>query len=113
MGEQCLVFPAANSTQSRAEFCFGRESMRGFPISLYRDGDTLQQLSESQNILWFRTVHPRLASLLSDNLLLYGTGAVAAGRVYGTANYSLRGVIAGIGGAGFGFACPANFGNCI
>jgi outer membrane immunogenic protein len=50
----------------------------------------LQQLSASQNILWFGTVRPRLGWLVTDNLLLYGTGGVAYGRVNDTANYGLK-----------------------
>lgn len=75
---------------------------------------TLQQLSANQQILWFGTVRPRLGWLATDNLLLYGTGGVAYGRVHDTVNFGLNGVFLGFfipGGAGF-VNC-AGFANCI
>jgi outer membrane immunogenic protein len=45
-------------------------------------------ITSTQNVSWFGTVRPRLGWLATDNLLLYGTGGFAYGRVNETVNYS-------------------------
>jgi outer membrane immunogenic protein len=75
---------------------------------------TQQQLSASQNVLWFGTLRPRMGWLATDNLLLFGSGGFAYGRVYDTVNYGTNPAITlDQGHPAFGAICPANFGNCI
>jgi outer membrane immunogenic protein len=70
---------------------------------------TFQQLTASQQIQWFGTVRPRLGWLATDNLLLYGTGGFAYGRVSNYANYGLNGHIIGISFLNYGFLCTPTF----
>jgi outer membrane immunogenic protein len=75
---------------------------------------TQQQLAAARNVSWFGTVRPRLGWLATDNLLLYGTGGFAYGRVHDTVNYGINGTISGVSQfGGYGFGCPQNFGPCM
>jgi outer membrane immunogenic protein len=74
-----------------------------------------QIITANQNIQWFGTVRPRLGWLATDDLLLYGTGGFAFGRVdeqvgYGLANFTGANVVSGFG---FGFACTIPSRDCF
>jgi outer membrane immunogenic protein len=80
-----------------------------------RGGPGSQQLAASQNVQWFGTVRPRAGWLATDNLLLYGTGGFAYGRVDDAVNYGFSGptLVGVFSPGGPGFQCPINFGPCI
>jgi outer membrane immunogenic protein len=65
----------------------------------------------SENIKWFGTVRARAGYLVTNKLLVYGTGGFAYGRVEenGALNFPETGVAAI--GHGFGFNCGAGIGN--
>jgi outer membrane immunogenic protein len=56
---------------------------------------TTANMTASQNVLWFGTVRPRVGWLATDNLLLYGTGGLAYGRVSDNVAYT-NGSTAGV-----------------
>jgi outer membrane immunogenic protein len=71
-------------------------------------------LQASENVKWFGTVRARAGYLVTNKLLLYGTGGFAYGRVEesGALNFNATGVSAI--GHGFGFNCGAGLGtNCF
>jgi len=59
--------------------------------------------SASQRLSWFGTTRVRGGFLLSDNILLYGTGGLASGRI----EASSSGVATIAGGCAVAGACPA------
>ncbi len=68
----------------------------------------------SENIKWFGTLRARAGYLVTNKLLLYGTGGFAYGRVEenGALNFNATGVSAI--GHGFGFNCGPGIGtNCF
>jgi outer membrane immunogenic protein len=67
----------------------------------------------SQKLDWFGTVRQRVGWLATDNLLLYGTGGFAYGRIeeQGSAAYSLSVLTAPIGG--FSLSCPTANATCL
>jgi outer membrane immunogenic protein len=74
--------------------------------------DFTQQLTASQNVQWFGTVRPRAGWLATDNLLLYGTGGFAYGRVTEQVNYGLSpAAIATVGN--FTLSCAAVPAQCV
>jgi outer membrane immunogenic protein len=74
-----------------------------------------QQFSATQSIAWFGTVRARGGWLATNNLLLYGTGGFAYGRVDETTNLGFdRAGVSATGPGGLAFTCPAGaFGQCI
>ncbi len=71
-----------------------------------------EQLSASQRIDWFGTVRARAGWLATDNLLLYGTGGFAYGRVDETVNWGFNpgGTLNGLPNT---WICPGGFGGCM
>jgi len=64
----------------------------------------------NQKLDWFGTVRPRIGWLASDNLLLYGTGGLAYGRIEESTNTANTGPL-DLGPAffsGFVISCPAH-----
>lgn len=67
-------------------------------------GNTLQQATD-ERVKWFGTVRARIGYLVSNSLLIYGTGGFAYGRATESARYFNPGPFGGfIGGLG---SCPA------
>jgi outer membrane immunogenic protein len=66
----------------------------------------------SERINWFGTVRGRLGFLATKDLLVYGTGGFAYGRVKQEANYTLLpgviGTTTSISASGFGVQCTSN-----
>ncbi len=69
-----------------------------------------QSINTQQSTDWYGTVRGRLGWLATPNLLLFGTGGFAYGRVVDSANYTFNGAPAVLPETGFGFSfsCVAN-----
>jgi outer membrane immunogenic protein len=61
-----------------------------------------QTVSVHQTVDWYGTLRGRLGFLPSDNLLLFGTGGLAYGRVIESGTYSIAGPAGGVFGGGLG-----------
>jgi outer membrane immunogenic protein len=69
----------------------------GLPFGLAATGANLQS---SEQTKWFGTIRARLGYLLTDNVLVYGTGGLAYGRVNETAS---------VAGSGSGVSGPTSY----
>jgi outer membrane immunogenic protein len=69
-----------------------------------------QSINTQQSTDWYGTVRGRLGWLATPNLLLFGTGGFAYGRVVDSANYTFNGAPAVLPGTAFGFSfsCVSN-----
>jgi outer membrane immunogenic protein len=79
-------------------------------------GPYTQTVSVQQTIDWYGTLRGRLGFLPASNLLVFGTGGLAYGRVANSGNYSAIGSPVGpFSGAlgGFSFSCTANGSPCF
>jgi outer membrane immunogenic protein len=84
----------------------GTSFLQNIPGSVFTQTTTAEQSTD-----WYGTVRGRLGWLATPNLLLFGTGGFAYGRVAGSANYIFNGApgtIAGVIAGGFAFACTEN-----
>ena len=69
-------------------------------------GTALQTTSAKQDTDWYGTIRGRAGFLATPNLLLFGTGGFAYGRVAGSANYlQTGGGTVSVAGGGFSFVC--------
>jgi outer membrane immunogenic protein len=74
-------------------------------------GATPATFFASQKLDWFGTVHARLGYLPTNNLLLYGTGGLAYGKVNGSASIvTAPGQSNSAGNFGFEYACGPFYG---
>ena len=72
---------------------------------------TTQSITAAQKTDWYGSIRGRVGWLAMPNLLLFGTGGFAYGRVVDSANlaFNFPGVqIIGLTAGGFSFNCPAN-----
>ena len=78
----------------------------GTTVFTFGPGAT-QSTTATQDTDWYGTVRGRLGWLATPNLLLFGTGGFAYGRVDGSANYITNPPGGGFGssGGGFSFGC--------
>jgi outer membrane immunogenic protein len=69
-----------------------------------------QSITANESTDWYGTVRGRLGRLATPNLLLFGTGGFAYGRVADSANYALNSNIPlfAQGAGGFGFLCATS-----
>ena len=84
----------------------GTSVIQGPPAATF-----LQTTTSQQNTDWYGTVRGRLGYLATPNLLLYGTGGLAYGRVADTANLIVTGpsgALVRVRAGGFSFSCTAN-----
>lgn len=71
-----------------------------------------QAITGHESTDWYGTARGRLGWLATPNLLIFGTGGLAYGRVTGSANYVYSGtgpiLALGLHGGGFSFTCTIN-----
>jgi outer membrane immunogenic protein len=101
------------------DFSFVGMSGRASSTSLF-DPATTQTTTAEQSTDWYGTVRGRAGWLATPNLLLFGTGGFAYGRVAESANYALSGatifpkfVFSTPPGPLFSFSCPAPGAPCF
>jgi len=98
-----------------ADFSFSPMSGRAGGTSIVDAGSVpvdLQTTSAEQSTDWYGTVRGRAGWLVTPNLLLFGTGGFAFGRVDGSANYMTS--FGGVGHSGdVSFECPGSGGLCF
>jgi outer membrane immunogenic protein len=87
------------------DFSFSGLSGRATGTSVFSVPFT-QSITAEQSMDWYGTVRGRTGWLATPNLLLFGTGGFAYGRVAGSASYQIgRGLVASFP---IGFVCLAN-----
>lgn len=74
-------------------------------LFVFKGGTALQTTSAKQDTDWYGTIRGRAGFLATPNLLLFGTGGFAYGRVAGSANYLQTNGGISAAGAGFSFVC--------
>jgi outer membrane immunogenic protein len=92
---------------------FDGSGMKGSSSVPTNVGGVAGLMSVDEHIKWFGTVRGRLGWLPLANLLVYGTGGFAYGRVEHTGNYTLGAVPAGpiiVGGVAGGFSWDCELG---
>ena len=85
---------------------FDWSGVKGSTTSIATGGAFINAASFEERLKWFGTVRARLGFLPIDNLLLFGTGGFAYGRLERTASFSYPG-----SGYGLGIGGPPNA-NC-
>jgi outer membrane immunogenic protein len=95
------------------DFSFSGMSGRASGTSNYavlKAGTITQSTTAEQSTDWYGTVRGRAGWLVTPNLLLFGTGGFAYGRVAGSANYTLTGANFPASGSigGFSFSCATS-----
>jgi outer membrane immunogenic protein len=94
-----------------SDFSFSRLNGQAIGTSLFVNGTT-QSANVLQDTDWYGTIRGRLGWLATPNLLIFGTGGFAYGRVGESANYVFNGI--GIGGfainpaGSFSVSCTVN-----
>jgi|SRR5690348_13566366 outer membrane immunogenic protein len=91
-----------------ADFSFSGMSGRASGTSLFGTGvptNLTQSTTAEQSTDWYGTVRGRAGWLATPNLLLFGTGGFAYGRVDGSATYIINGGGIGSGNGVVSFVC--------
>jgi outer membrane immunogenic protein len=88
----------------------------GTTASLVSAPTLTASVAADQHVRWFGTIRPRLGFLPSDNLLIYGTGGLAYGRIDENINIGFAGtsgslIVVGIGA--FNAPCVGGGLNCF
>ena len=91
------------------DFSFSGMNGRASTTSIFSNGGggLTQSTNAEQSTDWYGTVRGRAGWLATPNLLLFGTGGFAYGRVADSANYVVTGNVA-IVSSPFGALCTAN-----